>query len=456
MATVRIAPGTWRHVEQHLGGGQHEERFAFLMCNAMSSQGRTVLVAHDHFIVPPEAVTVDDEGWEIAPTALDAVLNEAVTTGAALIEIHNHGGNAPRFSELDRAGIQTFAPYVLDTVPAEVYGAMVWAAGTVFGEVYTVGPVRGLDSDSIVGATVAGAEIRQLAPLPDRGIDKAVTRQVPWMTPAGQRTLESLRIGIVGASGNGTHIIQGLALLGGSDYVIVDDDHVDVVNSNRLVTSTPAETDMSKVDSARRWIRTHNPEARVTVVRDVVESAEAVDALRGVDVIFSCVDNDGARLVINRIAMAYGIPLVDVATGIDVADGAVEAAGGRLALISCDGPCLSCTDELDAREVSYYFAGAQQRRLLRQQGYAAGLDVPAPAVVSLNGLASHAALNEFTIWVSGAREWAPRIDIDTLELARPTGPWMAPRTDVTAFDGCVECSYRWRGDSAVSDLVPPS
>ena len=72
--------------------------------------------------------------------------------------------------------------------------------------------------------------------------------------------------------------------------------------------------------------------------------------------IFGCVDNDGARLVLNELALAYRIPYFDLGVGINATDGVVSEAGGQVTAVVPSGPCLNCMDLIDREEASYILA----------------------------------------------------------------------------------------------------
>jgi hypothetical protein len=68
------------------------------------------------------------------------------------------------------------------------------------------------------------------------------------------------------------------------------------------------------------------------------------------------VDNDGARLVLNELAVSYGIPYFDLGVGIEAPEGRITEAGGQLAVVLPGGPCLLCMEMLD-KEAAYNRAG---------------------------------------------------------------------------------------------------
>ena len=426
---------------KHLFAGPGEQ-FAFLLCRWWPSTNGPLLVAVDTFLVNPEDVAADDDGWTLSDHALDRVMNKAACTGFVLVEAHNHGLGPPRFSAIDRAGLEPFANYVLQSFPDRPYGATVWADDAAYGEWFARGDNDDLDSGIIDRITVTGRAVRTLIAAKPKSVEMiTLNRQLGVFGISGQQTLAQLRVAIVGIGGTGSHMAQGLAYLGVRDFVLVDEDRVEVTNLNRLVMATPADIDIPKVVTAKRAIRTIAPNA---VVRTVKASIEAEDdhvakSLADADLIIGCVDDDGPRLLLNRIAITHQIPYVDVATGITVDGGHTVEAGGRIAFTLPGGLCLLCTDELDIDEVRAYFLTDTERHLGRQHGYITGTGAPAPSVVSLNGLAVNVAINELTLWIAGIRPPAPRIDIDLLGCSSPVGPRVTPRRAVDRRDDCVEC-----------------
>lgn len=266
--------------------------------------------------------------------------------------------------------------------------------------------------------------------------------------PRGQRALSRIPVAVVGLGGTGSPLVQNLVYLGVRDFVLVDADRADHSNMNRLVTATLADRETPKAVLARRLIRSVAPEAAVPVMAEMLPAETALDPLKEVDVLFGCVDNDGARLVLNELALAYDLPYFDLAVGIDARDGEVREAGGRVALVSVGGPCLHCRGELDVDEARYFLAPDEDRAFLRERRYVTGMDARAPAVISLNAAIAAAAANEFAVLVSGARAAQAFAELDLLGAGRPVrAQWMTPRR-VSPRDGCVQCAAGGAGDDA--------
>jgi molybdopterin-synthase adenylyltransferase len=442
MAVIRLTQEQYEDVHDHLliWRGEH---FVFLHARTTTSGGTPIFLVHDITLVPDGKVTRGEFGWEIDPDYLLELVNAAVRSGDTLIEAHNHGGTKPRPSPTDHGGYAEFVPYILDSLPGRPYATTIWTRDTVYGQYHqpdgTSGPIRSI--------TAAGSRLRQLISRDDDGAapPASTSRQLPWFTPAGQQQLGRLRIAVVGAGGTGSHTITQLAYLGAHDLLIIDNDALDPTSLNRVITATPADIHTNKAILGRRTAKSIAPDCQTEALPLDLRHPRSLDALKGVDVIFGCVDNDGARLILNELAVAYTIPYFDLGVGIHVADGVLDEIGGRLAAVVPGGPCLSCMGEIDRTEARYYLLSPAEQKHARDNGYITGMDIPAPSVVSLNGTIASTAINEFALYLTGARPISPLTELDLLGTGRHPAQWLTPR-QVEQNPGCLTCSLAGHGD----------
>lgn len=444
MSAMRVPETVWTSVYEHLFS-KPGEHFAFMLADWTFSRGRPVLMVRDVVLVPDEQVEVDRSGWTLTLEGVVEVVNAASRSGSALIEVHNHGGVEPRFSRTDLAMLPEFSSYVFDSLPGRPYAATVWGDSTVYGEYFLPEGESGV----ISSITVIGDRLRQVVSRDDTStVPAAFDRQLPWFTAEGQRGLGRLKVAVVGAGGTGSQVAQNLAFLGVRDLVMIDDDEAEDTNMNRLVTATAADLGTSKAILARRFVKSVAPEAEVTIINAKVQSREAIDVLKGVDVVFGCVDNDAPRLILNEFALAYGVPYFDLAVGIEAEAGEVKLAGGRVSVVLPGGPCLNCMGEIDPEEARFFLSSEEDRQLQRARGYVQGMEVAAPAVVSLNAAIAATATNEFVLFASGVRPVNPYTELDLLGTGRAVeGQWFVPRR-VSKLDGCVQCATASSGDEA--------
>ncbi len=224
-------------------------------------------------------------------------------------------------------------------------------------------------------------------------------RQILVFGREGQDKLASTKVGVVGVGGLGSQVCQSLAFLGVNQYVLVDDDHTETTNLNRLIGASPEDAlaHTAKVTVAERAIKSISPDAQVTALKVNLRTKQAFEALRQCNLIFGCVDGDGARYVLTEYAAAYSIPLIDCATDIDVETGLF---GGRIVFAIPGEFCALCAGQVDADIAKQELETAPEQEFRRVHGYGLGELEPSPAVVSLNGVVANLAATEFVKYVT--------------------------------------------------------
>jgi molybdopterin/thiamine biosynthesis adenylyltransferase/proteasome lid subunit RPN8/RPN11 len=444
MGVIRMAETVYSKTRDHLFS-KPGEHFAFLRARTTESAGKPVFLVHDTVLVPDSRVRVREASYEIDPEILLETLNAAVRSGDALIEVHNHGRALPRPSKTDRDQLAEFVPYILDSLPDRPYAATIWSETSIYGEYFAPSGATGV----VRSITASGIRLRQLVSRDDdlNTPPMRFDRQLPWFTAEGQRQLARLRVAVVGAGGTGSPTLVELVYLGARDLVGIDHDQIDETSLNRTISATPADIETQKVIAARRVIKSVAPDARMRALAVDLRTNEALDALKGADAIFGCVDNDGARLILNELAVAYEIPYFDLGVGIEVEGGMVSEIGGRVAAVIPGGPCLLCMDLIDRSEARYFLASDEEQADQRRRGYVRGLDEPAPSVVSLNGTIASLAVTEFGIYLSGLRMAQPLTVLDVLGKSRITrAQWVVPER-VKQRSSCFRCAHAGIGDT---------
>jgi molybdopterin/thiamine biosynthesis adenylyltransferase len=170
--------------------------------------------------------------------------------------------------------------------------------------------------------------------------------------------------------------------------LLIDDDRVERTNLNRLVGATREVVGRQKAEVASEHIRRINAAAKVEPLNANVRSVEVLGRLSACDVVFGCVDTDSARLILNELANAYLIPYIDCGVGIDVEDGRIEDAGGRVIVWVPGRPCLLCAREIDTRIAAEELENAEQREFRKRHGYVSGASIPEPPPRAAGGASS--------------------------------------------------------------------
>jgi hypothetical protein len=215
------------------------------------------------------------------------------------------------------------------------------------------------------------------------------------------KVLSSLQVAVIGCSGTGSVVIEQLARLGVGAFVLVDPDHVEHKNLNRILNATyeDAEQGIAKVDVCRRTFESLGRGQRVLPLCMNLDTPAAVRAVAECDVIFGCVDTAEGRNLANRIAAYYLQPYVDVGVslaangvgGISTISGAINYyAPGQLSLLE-----RGAITEGQIRAEETKRTNPERFAELRKQKYIQGVEVDRPAVISVNTFFAALAVNEF-------------------------------------------------------------
>lgn len=180
-----------------------------------------------------------------------------------------------------------------------------------------------------------------------------------WGTEV-QNAIGRLRVGIVGLGSVGSVIAETLARIGVSRALLIDPDRVEPHNLDRLLHGTPRSVGHFKVDVAARAMRSAatSSQLEVTTMPVSVHSEDGYRAALDCDLLFSCVDRPVARDVLNYIANAHLIPVVDGGVAVETHRDRLHSAHWRVRLVTPGRCCLRCAGQYSSSMVSVELDGS--------------------------------------------------------------------------------------------------
>jgi molybdopterin/thiamine biosynthesis adenylyltransferase len=383
-----------------------------------------LLVINECRLATEREVWRDHNGLHWSGELTAALYAQAKETERGLLLVHVHGGRdeVPRLSKTDQLTVAEILPHFGMLLPDVPHAYL------VVNETHASGWMQfGEERDAVDLVRAVTTPIRQWQVSIGQGEFQLERddRQAKALGVRGIRALRNSSIGIVGLGGVGSQVAEMLAHAGVGTVVLADDDVVKAVNLSRTHGSSAAVVGILKVVAAKQMIEQISPESHVVVIDEAFPTPSLLEELRDVSVVISCVDTPHARNELNRFALRYGMPLIDVGTTITEEPFAVD---GHLTVVIPDGLCLRCLGHVSDALLEEVRAAALRGKY--------GLNEGRPQVVSFNGLLASAAVTEalklitgFSGQSEGSREW--HYDPVQGEL----------RTVRLLYDRCRECGW---------------
>ena len=164
--------------------------------------------------------------------------------------------------------------------------------------------------------------------------------------------MTTIRVGIVGYSGGGSHTGQLLAHYGFKNYYICDPDIFEHSNIHRLIGSCEAdvERETPKVDIAERVIKGIIPDADVIKAKKKWQECIDDPKFRECKIIFAGLDNFANRVQLESFCRQNGIILIDIGMSVKKADERFYSMG-QVVMSHPEGPCFKCIDFITDRDL---------------------------------------------------------------------------------------------------------
>jgi len=157
---------------------------------------------------------------------------------------------------------------------------------------------------------------------------------IPDVALTGQRRLKASRVLLIGAGGLGSPLALYLAAAGVGHLGIVDFDVVDFTNLQRQILHGTSDVGRPKLASARDRIAEVNPGVHVEPYETRLTAENALEILRGYDLVIDGTDNFATRYLTNDACVLLGIPNVY---------GSIFRFEGQASVFAThDGPCYRC------------------------------------------------------------------------------------------------------------------
>lgn len=400
-AAITFTRSNFDKMYNHVIQGRDEEA-AFLLCGVAETHSSTNILVREVVAVPDSAFIIKGGAFlKIDPEFMMPIIKQARLDKLSVISVHSHpfSRHNVTFSSIDYGGDAVLIPKICSRVPDRPHGHIVVGRNSLDARLWKKNAYDGVPVDEV---KIVGKKFQKIYPTSspasaDSRLSEMHQRQILAVGEEAQIRIQQMKVGIVGLGGIGSQVFQQLAHLGVRYFVLIDPDVVEESNRSRLVgsKSEDAKARTPKVAIMKRIAGDIDSRIKIMAIQDSIYNLSVARTLIDVDVVFCCTDNLHSRMVLNRMAFQYLIPLIDL--GIDIQasqEGKITSAGGRVMTMLPDGPCLDCMGMLDAQVISDEISSLGEG-VLTTGAYVTGAEVPNPSVISLNGVVASLGVTEF-------------------------------------------------------------
>lgn len=362
--------------------------------------------AHRHRLILHDVLPLGDNDIASAsPThvtvhtaSLMSVMSRARQNGWVVGFAHGHPGGTPAFSVQDDANESALLKALQNrNGPSSDFISLLFTpSGLVRGRLWNkehMGTNLRLWVSGVRSALVKQdpSELPAFDPL---------DRQTRVFGASFNHALRGMKCLLVGAGGTGSPLGIMLARAGLGHLSIIDPDCVEDTNLHRLHGARRDDIGKPKAEVLAQHIDSFGLGTKVIGIHGNILEEDYRDLMKSADIIFGATDDHAGRMLMNRFAYFYQIPLIDIGLALSPRrEGHRQDMTGRVTRVHSGEACLLCrkiVDPVRAREEDLARIDPTSHKQQIRDGYIQGGGEPEPAFIAMTTSVATMALEELT------------------------------------------------------------
>ena len=341
---------------KHLLRSDHQEDLCFALWYPSHGRERTTALIHE-IILPQPGERFLHGNASFSPEYFERAIGLAIAANAGLAFLHSHVG--PGWQGMSKDDILAEEGHSAATKGATGLPLVGMTLGTDeswSARFWVKTAPREYERQWCSNVRVIGKQLALTYAdviIPKLQIKIEQTRTVSAWGAKIQEKIARLHVGVVGAGSVGSIVAEALARMGIAHISLFDYDSIERINLDRLLHATQRDIRLhrSKVESLSHYLKqsaTADPFSIKTYENSIIEENGFRGAL-DCDILFSCVDRNWPRSVLNFIAYAHLIPVVDGGIRLEINQKGIGIKRGDMrAHVSGPGhKCLECLGQYD-------------------------------------------------------------------------------------------------------------
>lgn len=343
------------HLLQHYRGEENQEDLCFALWRPSSGLRRYSALIDEVILPQPNERNLHINA-SFEPDYLARVLKLACEVDAGLAFMHSHpSAGFQGMSETDIEAERDVLAYPAGATGLPLVGLTIGIDG------YWSARFWSRDGNKMNRSWCAKVRVvsqlsykiysnNNLMPPPKRR--KVLRRTFDTWGKEHQNTIARLNVGIIGLGSVGCIVAEAVARIGVAKITLIDPDSVEEHNLDRLLYGSTKDIGKLKVRLAAQSIRRSatSEKTEITALPIAIQNETAYKAALDCDVLFSCVDRPVPRDVLNYIAHAHLIPVIDGGIAVETSGnfGKFHSAHWRAHLITPYHQCLRCNGQYNS------------------------------------------------------------------------------------------------------------
>lgn len=343
--------------QNHLIRKDGQEDLCFALWNPSTGEKRTTAILTE-LILPQEGEREVHGNVAFLPNYFERVIGIALDNNAGIAFMHSHPANGWQdMSSDDFSTEQSIAAAVKGATGLPLVGMTIAFDGSWSARFWEKSKPHTYTRQWCATTRVIGDALRITYAdhiLPPPKFRERLRRTISAWGNEKQQNLARMKVGVVGVGSVGSIVAETLARMGIAHIKLIDFDIVEEVNLDRLLNVTEKDIGKPKIQPVGSVIRKSSTSENIEVEEipfSIVEKEGFRSAL-DCDVLFSCVDRPWPRSVLNLIAYAHLIPVIDGGISIQtLANGKLQGADWKAHIISPSHRCLECLEQYMPEDV---------------------------------------------------------------------------------------------------------
>jgi molybdopterin/thiamine biosynthesis adenylyltransferase len=392
----------WRHLFRP----DRDEYGAIALAGVRENEAGVTLYVREVRLLGEDDFVPGVHGYrQFSALAVAEMGGRAAAEELAYVAIHSHPHSVEwtGLSGDDLGSHERLFPHLLDLTGGMPVAGIAVGRECAAGEIWRVGEPRAELSE----LRVVGPRLERLRADNRRGGgdgEERFDRQVRLFGARGQEILRSMHVGVIGAGGGGSILVEQLAHLGVGGITVVDFDIVKTLNLSRIVgaTAEDARIGTKKIEVARRLVAGIDPRIEVTAIDGDIADLDTARWLIDLDFLFLATDTMTSRLIFNAVVHQYLIPGIQIGAKVELGqEDRIAQIYVAVRPVLPDAGCLQCNGLIDAMALQQE---ARSEEEAAAQNYLGTAEVIDPSVITLNGIAASHAANTMLLAAVGLQE----------------------------------------------------